>query len=105
MEVSSSYLYFCSSPLVVGSQCDCLQIIHLLMQANTVWIAVAIIFVILSMVISVSKWQLLLYAQEMGISWFELWRAYWALSCRAVYLQLGQMGRKIMPLKTCHLIK
>jgi uncharacterized membrane protein YbhN (UPF0104 family) len=30
------------------------------------------------MVISVTKWQLLLYAKKINLSWIELWHAYWA---------------------------
>lgn len=57
---------------------DWLQIGRLILEANLGWITVAIVCIILSMVISVSKWQLLLYIQKISVPWLELWHAYWA---------------------------
>lgn len=42
------------------------------------WIVTAVVWVIISMIISVRKWQLVLNAQDIRLSWRELWRSYWA---------------------------
>lgn len=42
------------------------------------WILSAVVWIIISMIISVKKWQLVLEAQDLRLSWQELWRAYWA---------------------------
>ena len=57
---------------------DWMQIGKLILEAHPGWMVVAIVWIIISMVISVSKWQLLLYVQKINISWIELWHAYWA---------------------------
>lgn len=49
-----------------------------ILYADYTWFLVAAIWVILSMVVSVGKWRLVLEAQEIKISRYELWRAYWA---------------------------
>lgn len=57
---------------------DWQQIGRLILEADLGWISLAIVWIVLSMVISVSKWQVLLYSQKIDISWLELWHAYWA---------------------------
>jgi len=57
---------------------DWQQMLKLLLQANLGWLAVAVLGIILSMLISVSKWHLLLLAQHIELKWRELWHAYWA---------------------------
>ena len=52
--------------------------VRILVQAQPEWIMMAIFWIILSMVVSVSKWQLLLNVQKIYLKWSELWRAYWA---------------------------
>jgi len=42
------------------------------------WIAAAMVCIVISMFISVSKWQLVLEAQGIKLRWKELWKAYWA---------------------------
>jgi uncharacterized membrane protein YbhN (UPF0104 family) len=42
------------------------------------WMLLAVGWVIISVIISVSKWQMVLRAQLISLSWWELWRAYWA---------------------------
>ena len=42
------------------------------------WILAAIAAIVISMIISVRKWQLVLDAQNIRLSWNELWKAYWA---------------------------
>ncbi|MDD3889979.1 MAG: lysylphosphatidylglycerol synthase transmembrane domain-containing protein, partial [Syntrophomonadaceae bacterium] len=49
-----------------------------ILYADYTWFLAAAAWVILSMVVSVSKWRLVLEAQEIKISRYELWRAYWA---------------------------
>lgn len=57
---------------------DWMQIGKLIREAYPGWMGVAIILIIISMIISVNKWQLLLYIQKISLSWVELWHAYWA---------------------------
>lgn len=42
------------------------------------WIVAAIACIVVSMIVSVRKWQLVLDAQGMNLSWSELWKCYWA---------------------------
>mgnify|MGYP002410220298 CR=1 FL=1 len=42
------------------------------------WILAAIVWIVISMTISVRKWQLVLDAQDIRLSWDELWKSYWA---------------------------
>ena len=49
-----------------------------LTRIKMTWMLLALGWVILSMVISVSKWKLILQAQEITLRWSELWKAYWA---------------------------
>lgn len=53
-------------------------IARILGQAQPLWMAAAIFWIVLSMVVSVSKWQLLLNVQKIYLKWSELWNAYWA---------------------------
>ena len=48
-----------------------------LLQVEVIWLLAAAGLVILSMLISVRKWQVLLQAQGMSVPWVELWKAYW----------------------------
>jgi glycosyltransferase 2 family protein len=50
---------------------------RILVQAHPAWIMIAICWIILSMVVSVCKWQLLLNVQQIHLRWSELWHAYW----------------------------
>lgn len=47
-------------------------------QVELVWILGAVAWIIISMIISVRKWQLVLEAQDIHLPWPELWQAYWA---------------------------
>ena len=48
-----------------------------LLQVEAIWLLAAAGLVILSMLISVRKWQVLLQAQGMSVPWVDLWKAYW----------------------------
>lgn len=47
-------------------------------EIELVWILGAVAWIIISMIISVRKWNLVLEAQDIHLPWQELWRAYWA---------------------------
>lgn len=47
-------------------------------NANYIWFLAAVVWIVLSMLVSVSKWKLILEAQGLQVSRQELWRAYWA---------------------------
>lgn len=49
----------------------------MLRGTRTEWLAVAVLLIVLSMLISVIKWSLVLKAEEIEVSWRDLWRAYW----------------------------
>lgn len=57
---------------------DWKQMIRIWSQVQIIWILAAIAWIILSMIISVQKWQMVLKAQDINLSWTELWKAYWA---------------------------
>lgn len=57
---------------------DWRELFGVLTRIKLEWMLLAFGWVILSMVISVSKWKLILQAQAITLSWPELWRAYWA---------------------------
>ncbi|NLL87252.1 MAG: flippase-like domain-containing protein [Syntrophomonadaceae bacterium] len=42
------------------------------------WIMAAIAWVVISVLVSVRKWQLVLNTQGIHLSWHELWKSYWA---------------------------
>ncbi len=54
------------------------ELSHVLLGIDYRWIAIAILWIALSMVISVCKWQAILGAQGLHPGWTELWKAYWA---------------------------
>lgn len=41
------------------------------------WLILAVVFIVISMVVSVEKWSLVLQAQGIQLPWFQLWKAYW----------------------------
>jgi len=45
---------------------------------DPLWILAAIAMIVLSIAVSVMKWQLVLQAQGIDVGWANLWRAYWA---------------------------
>lgn len=47
-------------------------------RVEPAWILGALAWIFISMIISVRKWQLILEAQDILLSWQELWKAYWA---------------------------
>ncbi|MEN6460736.1 MAG: lysylphosphatidylglycerol synthase transmembrane domain-containing protein [Syntrophomonas sp.] len=57
---------------------DWLELGRVLSKASITWLLVAVIGIIFSMIVSVSKWQQVLQAQDIQLSWKKLWQAYWA---------------------------
>lgn len=57
---------------------DWRELFEVLTRIKLEWMLLAVGWVIISMIISVSKWKLILQAQAITLSWPELWRAYWA---------------------------
>lgn len=53
------------------------QLVSSLRMVRGIWIIAAIICIVLSIAISTWKWQEVLKAQGMELSWQELWNAYW----------------------------
>ncbi len=45
--------------------------------ADLGWLVLAVLFIVISMVISVEKWSLVLKAEGINLPWFQLWKAYW----------------------------
>ncbi|MEA4924621.1 MAG: lysylphosphatidylglycerol synthase transmembrane domain-containing protein [Syntrophomonadaceae bacterium] len=64
--------------LWLGLSIDWRKTADILLHTQPVWIFIAILWIIFSMVVSVSKWKLLLNVQTIYLRWTELWRVYWA---------------------------
>ncbi|TGE34588.1 lysylphosphatidylglycerol synthase transmembrane domain-containing protein [Desulfosporosinus sp. Sb-LF] len=56
---------------------DWSQIIVMLVGIKLKWLVVAIVWIVLAMVVSTVKWQVITKAQGLKVSFSELWRAYW----------------------------
>jgi len=41
------------------------------------WLILALVFIVLSMVVSVGKWSLVLRSMGINFPWYQLWKAYW----------------------------
>ncbi|MBP1760689.1 MAG: hypothetical protein H6Q64_231 [Firmicutes bacterium] len=54
------------------------ELSRVLLHIDYKWIAVAVLWIVLSVVISVYKWQVILRVQGLDPGWTELWKAYWA---------------------------
>lgn len=62
----------------LASLIDWPQLSGVLTRIKPAWLCLAFVWIILSMIISIFKWQLVLRAQDISLSWVKLWRAYWA---------------------------
>ncbi|MDD3898846.1 MAG: lysylphosphatidylglycerol synthase transmembrane domain-containing protein, partial [Syntrophomonadaceae bacterium] len=51
---------------------------QILLDIKLYWLTVALGWIIVSMIISTYKWQMVLKAQGFNLDWVELWKAYWA---------------------------
>ena len=51
---------------------------QILLDIKLYWLTVALGGIIVSMIISTYKWQMVLKAQGFKLDWVELWKAYWA---------------------------
>ncbi len=51
---------------------------QILLDVKLYWLMTALGWIILSMIISTCKWQVVLKAQSFNLDWVELWKAYWA---------------------------
>ena len=56
---------------------DWAALLDVLKTAEPGWLIIAGIFIVLSMVVSVWKWDLVLKAGGIDLPWFQLWSAYW----------------------------
>lgn len=57
---------------------DWQELYQVLTRIRPAWMLMAAGWIVLAMVISTAKWQLVLRAQEIQLGWLELWKAYWA---------------------------
>lgn len=73
LRLTFSLLLFCWLVFSV----DWNQIWNALFQVNVTWLVLAIGWIVIAIVVSVIKWQLILQAQDLEVSWVELWKAYW----------------------------
>ena len=53
------------------------QLLQVLTSVKLTWITLAVVWIIISMLLSVAKWQAVLKAQGINLKWKELWQAYW----------------------------
>ncbi|MDD4238278.1 MAG: lysylphosphatidylglycerol synthase transmembrane domain-containing protein [Desulfotomaculaceae bacterium] len=56
---------------------DWLALLDVFKKAEPGWLILAVVFIVLSMVVSVEKWSLVLKAEGIDLPWFQLWKAYW----------------------------
>ncbi len=57
---------------------DVKETARLFLNARPSWILAALLWILLSMAVSVEKWVVLLRGQGLALSWKAAWKAYWA---------------------------